>query len=109
MPSSELFPHLAFSIMSSILILPPSFFSFLVVLGLNHHTNGGANKTKQNKKPKPKNLCQWLILVILATWEAEIGRIKVRGQPQQVVPETPISKITEMDWRCSSSSRVPAL
>jgi hypothetical protein len=34
--------------------------------------------------------------VILATWEAEIQRIVVRGQPRQIVFEVtlPISKIT---------------
>jgi hypothetical protein len=32
--------------------------------------------------------------VILATWEAEIGRIAFRGQPKKIVDETPISKIT---------------
>jgi hypothetical protein len=32
--------------------------------------------------------------VILATWEAEIGRIAVHDQPRQIVHETPISKIT---------------
>jgi hypothetical protein len=38
---------------------------------------------------------QWLTLVILATWEAEIGRIKVRGQRGQKVREAPpISKVT---------------
>jgi hypothetical protein len=30
--------------------------------------------------------------VILATWEAEIRRIMVPGQPRQIVHETPISK-----------------
>jgi hypothetical protein len=30
--------------------------------------------------------------VILATWEAEIGRIKVLGQPKQTVHKTPSSK-----------------
>jgi hypothetical protein len=32
--------------------------------------------------------------IILAIWVAEIGRIKVQGQPGQRVHETPISKIT---------------
>jgi hypothetical protein len=31
---------------------------------------------------------QWLILAILATWEAEIGRIEVPGQPRQIVHKT---------------------
>jgi hypothetical protein len=41
---------------------------------------------------------QWFTHVILATWEAEIGRIKVQGQPGQIIPETPISKITRTKW-----------
>jgi hypothetical protein len=32
--------------------------------------------------------------VILATWEAEIGKTMVQGQSRQIVCETPISKIT---------------
>jgi hypothetical protein len=32
--------------------------------------------------------------VILATWEAENERLSVQGQPGEIVPETPISKIT---------------
>jgi hypothetical protein len=35
-----------------------------------------------------------LTLIILATWEAEIRRIKVQGQPGQIVQEIHISKIT---------------
>jgi hypothetical protein len=36
--------------------------------------------------------------VIPATWEAEIRRIVVRGQPGQMVCRTPISKITIPKW-----------
>jgi hypothetical protein len=32
--------------------------------------------------------CLWLMPVILATWEAEIRRIEVRGQLGQIVCET---------------------
>jgi hypothetical protein len=32
--------------------------------------------------------------VILAIWEAEIGRVKVPGQPRQIVHRDAISKIT---------------
>jgi hypothetical protein len=49
--------------------------------------------------------------VILATWEAKIGRVKVPGQSRQIVFETPISKITREKWdrQRGSSGRVPAL
>jgi hypothetical protein len=36
--------------------------------------------------------------VILATWESEIRKIAVQGQPRQIVLETPISKITRAKW-----------
>jgi hypothetical protein len=35
---------------------------------------------------------------IVATWEAEIRRITVQGQPKQIVYKTPISKITKLKW-----------
>jgi hypothetical protein len=36
--------------------------------------------------------------VIPATWEAEIGRITVRGQPWANSSQDPISKITSASW-----------
>jgi hypothetical protein len=35
---------------------------------------------------------QWLIPAILGTWEAEIWRIEVQGQPGQTVPKIPSPK-----------------
>jgi hypothetical protein len=41
---------------------------------------------------------QWLTLVIPATWEAEIKRIEVWGQPRQTVPEIPFSTNSWVWW-----------
>jgi hypothetical protein len=41
---------------------------------------------------------QWLMSVILATWEAEIQRVLVQCQFRQIVLEIPISKITRARW-----------
>jgi hypothetical protein len=39
----------------------------------------------------------WLMQVILATWEAEIRRLLVRGQPRQIVHETLSPKYPEQN------------
>jgi hypothetical protein len=36
--------------------------------------------------------------IILANWDAEMGRIEVQGQHWQTIHETPISKITRAKW-----------
>jgi hypothetical protein len=48
--------------------------------------------------------------VIFATWEAEIRRIVVQGQPMQTVLETPSLKISRAKWTGGvSSGRATAL
>jgi hypothetical protein len=56
-------------------------------------------KKKKNKRDTPKSVlkkitagCQWFTPVTLATWEAEIGRIMVQGQPGKIVCKTPSPK-----------------
>jgi hypothetical protein len=54
------------------------------------HDGGKASPHGQcwevNKREDTRRL--WLTSVILATWEAEIGRIVVAGQPEQILCET---------------------
>jgi hypothetical protein len=50
------------------------------------------------KRPYEEARNRWLTPVILTTWEAEIGRIILRGQSWQIVIKTPISKITSAKW-----------
>jgi hypothetical protein len=40
----------------------------------------------------------WVTPIILATWEADIGRIVVGGQPEQILQETSTVKITRAKW-----------
>jgi hypothetical protein len=48
--------------------------------------------TRGSKKKKLASWAWYLTPVILATWEAEIGRITVQGQPGQIVLKTPSQK-----------------
>jgi hypothetical protein len=45
----------------------------------------------------------------VATWEAEIGRIVVQGQPRQIVHEIPISKIIRTKWTAGMAQVVECL
>jgi hypothetical protein len=51
----------------------------------------------------------WFMSVNLATWEAEIRKIEVCGQPRQITLETPISKITRAKWTGSMDQEVECL
>jgi hypothetical protein len=53
----------------------------------------------------------WFTPVILVTWEAEMGRIAVRGQSMQIVCETPHlqNNQSKIVWRCGSGCRPPVL
>jgi hypothetical protein len=46
---------------------------------------------------------------MLATWKAEIEKTAVQGQPNQIVCETPISKITIAKWTGGMAQAVESL
>jgi hypothetical protein len=48
----------------------------------------GPSRPRHNARPYIRNN-QWLMSIILATWEAEIRRITVQDQPGQIVHEAP--------------------
>jgi hypothetical protein len=56
---------------------------------------------RQQRRLNLKITCRagqwWLMPVILTTWAAEFGRIKVRGQSGQIVQETPSPKELEQN------------
>jgi hypothetical protein len=52
--------------------------------GMNHHAQHVFLLLKK-KKIVVWDRHRWLMSIILATWEAEIRRLEVRGQPGQIV------------------------
>jgi hypothetical protein len=52
---------------------------------------------------------QWLTPIVLATWDIAIGRIEVQAQCEQIVFETPISKIARTKWTGSVAQVVEYL
>jgi hypothetical protein len=91
---------------------------------LSSNTSNGKKKKKRVRGKKmarniktEKARCKWLIVIMLATWKTEIGKISVQDQPEQKVktPLTPINQqlgtvgcvssqaIQEADWEdCGS-------
>jgi hypothetical protein len=60
--------------------------------------------TRIRSHEKQRAWHRWLTSVILATWEAEIGRIYIQGQPRLIVLETSSPKLQEQNGLevCSS-------
>jgi hypothetical protein len=61
------------------------------------------SKTWRNNIWKKSAEHQWLIPIILATWEAEIGRIVVWGQLGKQFTRSHLQiNQSKMDWSCGS-------
>jgi hypothetical protein len=69
-------------------ITPVDFITFLI-------------KTTTTKKKNLSPGTQWLTPVILATWEAEAGKIVVLGQPRQMFMRPPTQWKKTWAWRCT--------
>jgi hypothetical protein len=75
-----------------------------IVTTLPRATSGAAHSYKKIRRDLSWNgrgvlrLQKTVTPVILATWEAEIRRMAVQGQPVPIVCDTPISKIVRENW-----------
>jgi hypothetical protein len=54
----------------------------------SRHTHGSSRILESGGQGRNSHWALWLIPVIPATWEAEIRRTEVWGQPEQIVLET---------------------
>jgi hypothetical protein len=55
-----------------------------------------------DKRKQKNSWLLWLKPIILATWEVEIGRIMIQGQPRQKVSKTPSQPMTGYGGTCLS-------
>jgi hypothetical protein len=70
-------------------------------IGKNTCPESNLQKALENQN----DWAQWLMSIILATWEAEIGKTAIQGYPRQKVPETLYQqkKLGMVVWACHPS------